>query len=359
VRRVGRWGRLSWQLLHECLQHGIVQRHQLVHLQNLVDTWLELAATMTIRDLDAPRASLARGAAGVVYTLFHIGSARADPAAIAASKRWVAIARRAASRPDGFGRRQRGIPGTGSSLVFGPPGVAAVAAIVAPSLRSLAEHVAFVRRRAPAEYTFGIAGNLHATIAIARAKRTPAAAELVRDLARRLARAKPPLPGGFAHGDLGVTAARLAAARECGEPVDPALVESLAATNPDRALASPYPRSWCNGLAGYTIAWVLAADLDERCRANALAAASRLLEVLDESGPSLCCGLGGRAYALLAVARLDPQGPWIDHAITLATRALAHEIPSGGVFQGFPGLVMLAHDLQTPERARFPFVDFG
>jgi eukaryotic-like serine/threonine-protein kinase len=328
----------------------------------LIDTWLELAAAMTVRDLagdpEAPRASLAAGAAGFAYVLGRIGRARGDTQILAASRRWLASARRVGQRRDGF--RAAGWRPTSGSVMFGPLGLSATAALIVSSPRAIADHVALARRRAaraPAEVMLGIAGNLMTAVALLRA---PGDDALVRELAARLAKLPPPPVGGFAHGDVGVTAARLAAARALGTAIDGALVDSLAAIDPAHVVArGPLARSWCNGLAGYTLAWVLAAEVgnDERCRARALAAAPHLLDALDESGGTVCCGLGGRAYALLAIARLDPGGPWIEHARQLATRALAHETATGGVLQGLPGLVLLAHDLETPATARFPVLD--
>jgi len=321
---------------------------------------------MTIRDLArdavAPRASLAAGAAGIAFVASAIGRARGDGQAIAIGRRWQAIARRAAMRRDGF--RPKGWPACAGSVMYGPTGLAAVAVVAGPSARSIADYVAIVRRRmarAPAEIVLGLAGQLLAAITIARATDAPAVRALVRDLRARLAAQPAPPVGAFAHGDVGAIAARLAAARALGEPADAAPVAALAAIEPAHVLArgGSLVRSWCNGLAGHALAWVLAAEVagDERCRDHAFAAGCHLLEALDEAGGDLCCGLAGRAYALLAIARLDPRGPWIEHAHQLATRAIAHDVAQGGLLKGLPGVICLLHDLAAPQTARFPLVD--
>ncbi len=71
---------------------------------------------------------------------------------------------------------------------------------------------------------------------------------------------------------------------------------------------------------------------------------------------SLCCGLGGEAYAALALSRIDRGHDWHARAVELCARALAMT-PDTGVFKGLSGLVCLGVDVTTPGETRFPLVE--
>lgn len=327
----------------------------------IVDTWLELASVTSRRDLEADasidpdwRPSLAGGAAGIAHVIGTIASDRDDASLRDESRRWFQIAKRMPSS----NRSDR------HSIAFGVSGIVAGQAAAFPSKRtitSLVDTLNEARARAPAEYMLGLAGQ--ACAALAAKTDDESLRETIRELARRLERRALPTEIGFAHGALGVVVARLALVRASNAAVDPALVAWLRDYDPQRVLVEVprWRRSWCNGLAGFVFGWVLAAELanDERCREHAIAAAPLLLDELDDSGGSVCCGLGGRAYALLAIARLDGRDEWIEHAIRLTRLALGMPQPSAGLWKGIPGLVALAHQLERPARARFPFVEVG
>lgn len=335
-------------------------------LDKLIDSWIEVAGSTSVRDLgESPglNAGLANGGAGIAYTLWRLGVTRNDVSLFDAGARWIKIARRAARKPNAFRHRELGTSARG--VMYGPIGIEVVAALLAHSRGEksrgpIATLAANTRRRiavAPAECIDGIAGRLLAAIALARVTRDALVTELANDLLARLDTLPLPRPGGFAHGDIGVLFARLSAARWRGARTETAMLGPL----PIDVLGRPgrFNRSWCNGLAGIILWWVLAAEStgEDRFRARALSAAPHLLDELDEAGGSLCCGLGGRAYALLAVSRIDPEGPWIERATALATRALSHELGPGGMLKGFPGLIGLVDDLQRPSAARFPLID--
>jgi hypothetical protein len=103
---------------------------------------------MTIRDLSShvPRAPLACGAAGVAFVLARIGRDRGDSSVLATSKRWLRIAQRAAKQGRGF--RAKGWSAAQHSVMLGPIGLAATAALVSPSVTTAADYVAVARRRA-------------------------------------------------------------------------------------------------------------------------------------------------------------------------------------------------------------------
>lgn len=324
----------------------------------LVDTWLELASLMGRRDVEADReiardwrSSLGAGAAGVGYAIAQIARDRHDPTLLATSQRWYRIARRL---PPPSRRRH--------SIAFGSFGVTAARALSEPTtaaMRAQLTAAALAGKRAPAEYMFGLAGHALALLALPRDELTSAA---LRELDRRLRQRPLPSGIGFAHGALGVVVARLALSRALCAPADPSLVAWLRDHTPTRVLASVrvLGRSWCNGLTGFVFGWCLAATVarDERCREHAIAAAPYLNELVDIANGSLCCGLAGRAYALLAIARLDGREEHVASAARLARLALGLPLSVGGVWKGMPGAVGLAHALQhDPLRARFPFVD--
>src|SRR5207244_186311 len=84
----------------------------------------------------------------------------------------------------------------------------------------------------------------------------------------------------------------------------------------------PYMAGWCHGRAGYVHLWMLAHRMfrDEAYRALAEGAAWNAWEERDLNG-SLCCGLAGRAYALLNVYRATGERVWLHRAHVLANKA--------------------------------------
>lgn len=122
---------------------------------------------------------------------------------------------------------------------------------------------------------------------------------------------------------------------------------------------------WCNGTAGYVFLWTLAHRLlgDARWLEMAEGAAWNSWESPDASG-TLCCGLVGRAYALLNFYRHSGDVIWLDRARTLAHRAakdgaMPPEYPRS-LYKGEFGLAVLAADLEVPHEAVMPFFEpFG
>jgi serine/threonine-protein kinase len=81
---------------------------------------------------------------------------------------------------------------------------------------------------------------------------------------------------------------------------------------------------WCNGSAGFIHLWTLAHDLcgDPWFAELAEAAGWNAWET-DEGDGNLCCGLAGRAYALLELHRFTGEKSWLDRAQRLAAKAVA------------------------------------
>ena len=76
---------------------------------------------------------------------------------------------------------------------------------------------------------------------------------------------------------------------------------------------------------------------------------------------SLCCGLAGRAYALLNLHRHGGGHEWLERARELAHRAAlavdrAPE-PPHCLYSGALGVAVLAADLARPEEAAMPFFE--
>jgi serine/threonine-protein kinase len=119
---------------------------------------------------------------------------------------------------------------------------------------------------------------------------------------------------------------------------------------------------WCNGSCGHAFVWALAhrvygggpyLDL-------ALGAAWSAWDS-PEGTTTLCCGLAGRAYALLAVHRATGERVWLDRARDLALRGArqggtASDYPHA-LYKGELGLAVLAADLEQPEEAVMPFFE--
>lgn len=130
-------------------------------------------------------------------------------------------------------------------------------------------------------------------------------------------------------------------------------------------LATHQVAGWCNGPAGFVQLMALGQLHFPR------AGYGRLMEASAWStweAPStvfdLCCGLTGRAYALLCCYQASGAPEWRDRAGILAGRAFqffestnepVHRPTS--LFKGEAGLALLAADLRRPEQATFPFAE--
>jgi serine/threonine-protein kinase len=141
---------------------------------------------------------------------------------------------------------------------------------------------------------------------------------------------------------------------------------------------------WCNGSAGMVHLWTLAGRLldDAAARQLAVGAAWHAWEAGD-GGESLCCGLAGRAYALLDLHRRGGGEEWLARARALAERAAAGALAGHGeppprgappgppppprarsqpdsLYRGQLGVALLAADLENPRTAAMPlFGDEG
>jgi serine/threonine-protein kinase len=188
------------------------------------------------------------------------------------------------------------------------------------------------------------------------------------------------LTPGIALGWGGVLYATLRWSHSTGAPLPPAFHSRLAEVAawaapfgrgmhwPRRAAhGAPAPKEvagWCNGPAGMVYLWTLAHRVFGRDEYLQLAEASAWSAWEAPGGfPDLCCGLAGRAYALLNAYRHTGDAAWLDRARRLGARVHAALVRGCGfarpmsLFKGETGMVLLGADLAAPEEARMPFFE--
>jgi hypothetical protein len=154
---------------------------------------------------------------------------------------------------------------------------------------------------------------------------------------------------------------RLRELADLAEPVGNGARWKVKWRNQDRSSTSDYMTGWCNGSAGYVFLWVLAhrvfganeyLDLAEKAAWNAWERASDF--------DSLCCGLAGCGYALLALFRHTGERTWLERAREIAKRALSATIRSempDSLYKGTLGVALLAADIIEPQFASMPLFE--
>jgi hypothetical protein len=162
--------------------------------------------------------------------------------------------------------------------------------------------------------------------------------------------------------------ARLRQLADCGEPVGRGLRWKWdLGTRSGKPAQEPMP-GWCNGSAGYVFLWSAAHTAlgDDRYRDLAEGAAWHVWETPSTNG-SLCCGIAGKAYALLNQYRSSGDSVWLrrarDMALSAADAAAAQRGMLGAferpdsLYKGDVGIALLAVDLERPEHARMPMFE--
>jgi hypothetical protein len=354
----------------------------------------------------SPRlASVHSGAAGIAYGLYRIALARESPELLAAADRWSnRAAHLALAEAGSFDAPEHDLtPDTVGRIspYHTASGVWCVQALLAHNrgdgaeqARALDQFLAAVEPACPQlDLALGQAGILLAAAQLldtstpeGRQRLTALGEEVLAGLWRELD-GLPPIPDGIhlqnlgmAHGWAGYAFATLRWCRAAGSPWPAELAVRLAeladrAEIWGRGLRWPWfdfrggawrdvgaMPGWCNGSAGLVHLWSLAFDLsgDPRFRALAEGAAWNAWE--ESAGPgNLCCGLAGRAYALLHLYRHGGGREWLERARQLAELAArdlswAEEMPDS-LYRGEVGLAVLAADLARPEWAAMPFFE--
>lgn len=321
------------------------------YLESYLYTVARIRDLDTLRERLSPSASLGEGMAGTAYALWRLGEPRL-------ARRWADAARQDSGRR---AFHTRLAPATRrTSTMFGQAGVRWVAAMVGggPHTRAYAHSLGDGCTRL--EFASGTAGQLLTGLLLVRERPDQAIRRLLARNADRLDRAlrrrsrtpwTPRDATGFAHGWPGVLFALLAWHRAAGSSPSPDSIDALSRL---ARLWSPYTietpalrASWCNGAAGATLLWVAAFEstgdpvflrLARRTARAAVAASGH--------ASTLCCGDTGVAFALLAMARIDPGAAWRDPASALCARAIGQAVMPHpfGLFHGHAGLACLAHD---------------
>jgi serine/threonine protein kinase len=165
---------------------------------------------------------------------------------------------------------------------------------------------------------------------------------------------------------------RLQELADCGEVVGQGMRWPWEIPQPG-VRTSNYMPGWCNGSAGFVYLWTLAYQTfhDTDFLTLAEKTAWNTWEEPDSVG-NLCCGLAGRAYALLNLYKYTGEKNWLHRAQALATKAASSMrmldlrgdslyksfgIRPDSLYKGNVGIAVLAADLEHPESACMPFFD--
>jgi serine/threonine-protein kinase len=356
---------------------------------------IEAPGELFARGLQPPTASVTYGGAGIAYALLRLAQLRDDAGLLAQADLWAARAADAAATDEGRWNRELGIVPEvfgDASLFHHASGVHCVEALVAHAraddggqVRAVERFVAAGDASEHVDLAFGRSGLLLgcATLLEALPPHLDGASlrsfgdTLLDRIAVDLGGHLPSL--GIAHGRAGCLYAVLRWCDASGAPVPAGVeerLEELASLGRPAGRGLRWPRvgqgavdesllvaSWCNGAAGHAQLWTCAerrwpdAGFDRLADAAAWTACDAPFE-----GPGdLCCGLAGRAYAVLARHRRTGERRWLARARVLAERAVArpaippHRLDS--LYHGDVGLALLVAELEAPELARMPLFE--
>lgn len=181
---------------------------------------------------------------------------------------------------------------------------------------------------------------------------------------------------GMAHGWAGVIYATVRACRAAAVALPAGLadrVEQLAALaqpvgrglgwagtvgQPGAATTPSWAPGWCSGSAGHALLWGLLHQESGDDRFLGLAEAAGLYAIDHPArNPDLCCGLTGRAFALLSLYQLTGTTTWLTEARRLASSAASRwrgEPDPFSLRKGPLGNALLLVELEAPERATLP-----
>jgi serine/threonine-protein kinase len=360
---------------------------------------------MTGEPPSAPFASLTYGSSGIALGLLCIAQREGDALGLATADVWACRSAREIDRDGAFYNPDIEITpetvGQGSPY-HSPSGIHATAALIARAAADIPAQMeatsdflkAAGRPLVGLDLTLGTASTILASaILLDAASGLPGDWTPLRELGNvgaadlwQALDSKPPIRDadidylGIAHGWAGFLYATLQWSRISGSPLPGGVTQRLEELS---ALAMPAGRGvewpwvlrvsgdpptmagWCNGSSGQVFLWSLAHELlgDPRWLAMAEGAAWNSWESADPAA-SLCCGLVGRAYALLNFFRHTDDSLWLDRARALGNRAATNggmppEYPHS-LFKGEFGLAVLAADLEVPHQAVMPFFEpFG
>ncbi|HEV8612636.1 MAG TPA: lanthionine synthetase LanC family protein [Gemmatimonadales bacterium] len=358
-----------------------------------------------------PVCSFEFGGAGVAYVLYRLACSRDAAELLALADAWLTRTEALTGTPTAFVAPGSELTAEGVGPVSpfhsgpGVPMVRALIALAMGDLRSARKAVAqFVElSRRPCEVidlTLGRSGTLLGCALLLEALpvRTDATALALKTLGDdtlawfwSLLDRSGPVDGspeledlGIAHGWAGLLYAslrwcksarhrlpvglegRLAELAACAEPLGRGLhwPARNGAQNP-KVWSEREIIGWCAGPAGFVHLWTLAHDRLRRPEYLALAEGSAWSTWDSRAAlPDLCCGLAGRAYALLNFYKHSGGQVWLERARALADRAarIVSDSPRArlrplSLFKGPLGVVALQGDLQRPESASMPLFE--
>jgi serine/threonine-protein kinase len=339
------------------------------------------------------------GAAGFAYALLRMAALHDDERLFGLADLWSAAAVWQAGTDEAFFNAELELtPGVigRRSFYHHEAGAHAVQALVAAAraddaaLRSAVD--AFVRAAdgpCPAlDVSFGRAGLLIGCAQLVEAMPAGIDTAVLRSLGDRLCEdidhelaGEPPIAEssrltqvGAAHGWAGHLYALLRWTAATGRTPVPALAErlgQLAGLGQMRGramrwpidiktpvIAGPLSASWCNGSAGFVPLWALADTVYGGHTQLAAASAWGAYEDTHAAGGDICCGLAGRAYALIAMYHHSGETVWLSRARrlaeTAAERVLNESFRRDSLYKGEVGVALLVDELSTAEPAGLP-----
>lgn len=359
----------------------------------------------------APTCSIMLGRAGVAYALYRLACLRDDARTLALADAWMTRVERDSNTAAAFAAPTDGLDAEGLGPVspfHSITGVHVVRALIALAMNDADGAVSAIGRFTTAagipwpsfDLTLGRMGvplacatlieALPATMSEQIDSLQRAGGRVMTELWREIDRFGPigrtrdPADFGIAHGWAGLLYATLRWHRATGQPLPSAMQRRLveladAAESLGRGIHWPQQRAgltpsvlgghqvagWCNGPAGFVHLWTVANVHFPRRGFGVLAEGSAWSAWESDSVIfDLCCGLVGRAHALLNLYRHTGQADWLDRAATLAHRAAEvfercrSMLPRPlSLFKGEAGLALLFAELRHPEAAAFPLFE--
>jgi serine/threonine-protein kinase len=361
---------------------------------------------------EAPTTNVTFGSAGVACCLYRIALMREDASLLSLADIWATRAQKEIGSPRAFYNSRMGLTRRTigpTSLYHTQSGVHVVRALIARAMSDLvtmrhatAAFIATSGRRGPEiDLTLGRAGILLGCALLLEADPksplvdTAALSQFGDRVARDIWTRVGGLPRigdtslfeslGIAHGWAGLLYATLRWRLARRQPLDTGFrsrFDQLAElAEPDGrgahwrwydngrkdAANHGYMGGWCNGSAGFVHLWQAAASAFGAAEFAdlALAAGWNAWEDSPEDSDDLCCGLPGRAYALLSLYRMTGDEAWYRRALTLADRAMTVARDVGpdwvstcfNLYKSGLGAVLLVAELDRPELARMPLFE--
>jgi eukaryotic-like serine/threonine-protein kinase len=347
-----------------------------------------------------PKASVTHGSAGIAIGLHQIATQQDDARVLSIADAWACRAASESERPESFFSAELGLDKIRigeSSVYYGQPGIYVAQALIARAMGDDASFASAATAFAKTcgevngdDLTMGRAGVVAASAllldGLVSAHDGDDSVEKLLCLGRLNTQKVTQVINaeieegdylGIAHGRAGMIYSSLLWSDVTGEPVPSGIKEALNVLESlgnarGRGLSwssrfenhSPqkFMESWCHGSPGYVHLWTIASRvLRDPHYLNIAEQATWTAWEDDNQGGTLCCGLAGRAYALLNFFRHSGNREWLDRASRLIDRAVEacaiHSDHRYSLFQGSLGALVLASALNDLERATFPLFE--